>query len=271
MNRRVWLLLIALLAWVLVQQHSYAQNDAKTLRVVPHSNLTILDPDLDHGLHHAQPRLHDLRHAVRHGCQGQHPAADGGQVRHQQGQARPGPSRCATGWSSTTASRSRARTSSRRSQRWGKRDTMGQRLMSFVESMEAVNPKTFRMKLKEPYGLVLESLGKPSSNVPSSCPSAWPTLPQTSRSTTTPVPGPFIFKKDEWKPGEKVVYVKNAKYKPRSEPASGTAGGKMAKVDRVEWVIIKDPQTQAQRAGRGRDRLDRSAGVRAVSRAQGQS
>ena len=56
--------------------------------------------------------------------------------------------------------------------------------------------------------------------------------------------GPFIFKKDEWRPGEKVVYLKNAKYKPRGEPASGTAGGKVVKVDRVEWVIIKDSQTQ---------------------------
>ena len=56
--------------------------------------------------------------------------------------------------------------------------------------------------------------------------------------------GPFIFKKDEWKPGVKVVYVKNAKYKPRSEPASGLAGGKVVKVDRVEWVWIPDAQTQ---------------------------
>ena len=28
--------------------------------------------------------------------------------------------------------------------------------------------------------------------------------------------GPFIFKKDEWKAGEKAVYVKNPKYKPRA-------------------------------------------------------
>ncbi len=56
--------------------------------------------------------------------------------------------------------------------------------------------------------------------------------------------GPFIFKKDEWKPGEKAVYVKNPKYKPRSEPASGLAGGKVAKVDRVEWIAIPDQQTQ---------------------------
>ena len=55
--------------------------------------------------------------------------------------------------------------------------------------------------------------------------------------------GPFIFKKDEWKPGEKVVYVKNPKYKPRAEPPSMLAGGKVAKVDRVEWLAIPDPST----------------------------
>jgi peptide/nickel transport system substrate-binding protein len=57
--------------------------------------------------------------------------------------------------------------------------------------------------------------------------------------------GPFIFKKDEWKPGEKAVYVKNPKYKPRNEPPSGLAGGKVAKVDRIEWLTIPDQQTQA--------------------------
>ena len=30
---------------------------------------------------------------------------------------------------------------------------------------------------------------------------------------------------------------------PRSEPASGFAGGKVVKVDRVEWMIIRDPST----------------------------
>ena len=33
-------------------------------------------------------------------------------------------------------------------------------------------------------------------------------------------------------------------YKPRSEPPSGLAGGKVAKVDRVEWIWIPDAQTQ---------------------------
>ena len=33
--------------------------------------------------------------------------------------------------------------------------------------------------------------------------------------------GPFIFKKDEWKPGEKVVYVRNPDYKAAPRAALG--------------------------------------------------
>ena len=47
----------------------------------------------------------------------------------------------------------------------------------------------------------------------------------------------------EYQPGVKVVYEKNADYVPRSEPPSGTAGGKVVKVDRVEWVTMPDAQT----------------------------
>jgi hypothetical protein len=56
--------------------------------------------------------------------------------------------------------------------------------------------------------------------------------------------GPYIFKTDEYRPGEKIVYIKNTKYVPRKEPASGTAGGKIVNVDRLEWVVLNDAQTQ---------------------------
>jgi peptide/nickel transport system substrate-binding protein len=39
--------------------------------------------------------------------------------------------------------------------RWGARDSMGQKLMGEVAGFEAVDAKTFKMKMKEPYGLVL--------------------------------------------------------------------------------------------------------------------
>src|SRR5437899_746694 len=50
--------------------------------------------------------------------------------------------------------------------RWGAKDSMGQKMMSFVQDFASVNPKTFQIILKEPTGLVLPALGKPSSNVP---------------------------------------------------------------------------------------------------------
>ena len=55
--------------------------------------------------------------------------------------------------------------------------------------------------------------------------------------------GPFVFKVDEWKPGDRAVYVKFDKYKPRSEPPSGLAGGKVVKVDRMEWIAMPEQQT----------------------------
>jgi peptide/nickel transport system substrate-binding protein len=126
--------------------------------------------------------------------------------------------------------------------RWGAKDSLGQKVMSFVDSMTANNPKTFTIKLKEPTGLLVFALGKPSSNVPFMMPKrVAETDPNTQISDFTGS-GPFVFKRDEWKPGDKAVYVKFDKYKPRAEPASGLAGGKVAKVDRVEWLAISDHQ-----------------------------
>jgi peptide/nickel transport system substrate-binding protein len=126
-------------------------------------------------------------------------------------------------------------------QRWGKRDGMGQKLMGVVKSLDVVNQRTFRLVLKEPYGLVIDSLGKLSSNVPFMMPKryaetdAFQQVPKESIGS-----GPFKFVVDEWVPGHKAVYVKNKDYKPRSEAPSFASGGKVVKVDRVEWVYNPD-------------------------------
>ncbi len=127
--------------------------------------------------------------------------------------------------------------------RWGKRDGMGQKLYEAIDTIEAVDDRTFQMKLKYPYGLVLESIGKISSNVPFIMPKR---LAETDPFTQVPEvvgSGPFKFEKDQWVPGSKVVYTKFADYVPRQEPVSGAAGGKVAKVDRLEWHYIPDPNT----------------------------
>jgi peptide/nickel transport system substrate-binding protein len=129
--------------------------------------------------------------------------------------------------------------------RWGARDALGQKLMSFIDSMTANGAKTFTIKLKSPTGLLIFGLGKPSSNVPFMMPKrVAETDPNTQISDFTGS-GPFMLKRDEWKPGDKIVYVKFDKYKPRNEPPSGLAGGKVAKVDRVEWLAISDAQQAA--------------------------
>jgi len=128
--------------------------------------------------------------------------------------------------------------------RWGARDAMGQKLLAYVAEFAAPDPKTIRMRLKEPYGLVLQTLAKPGANVPFMMPKRVAETDPNKQITDYTGSGPFIFKQDEWRPGVKVVYVKNPNYKPRSEPASGMAGGKIAKVDRVEWIWIADAQTQ---------------------------
>jgi peptide/nickel transport system substrate-binding protein len=126
--------------------------------------------------------------------------------------------------------------------RWAAKDSTGQKLMTFVEGMEVKDAKTFVMKLKSPTGLVLLGLGKASSNVPFMMPKRVAETDPNVQISDFTGSGPFVFKRDEWKPGDNTVYVKFDKYRPRSEPASGLAGGKVVKVDRVEWRAISDHQ-----------------------------
>ena len=127
--------------------------------------------------------------------------------------------------------------------RWSARDGMGQKLMDFTRSLEATDSRTITLKLKEPYAYVLESLGKPGSLVPFMMPKRLAEI-----SPDKPIPeqigsGPFKFVAAEFQPGIKAVYVKNTDYVPRNEPPDWTSGGKVVKVDRVEWITMPDPQT----------------------------
>jgi peptide/nickel transport system substrate-binding protein len=128
--------------------------------------------------------------------------------------------------------------------RWGTNDTIGKRLFGVTKELAAVDDRTFRLTLSEPFGLVLKALAKPASMPPFIMPKRVAATPASQQIADTTGSGPFIFKRDEWKPGERVVYVKNPNYRPRPEAPSGLAGGKVVKVERVEWVWISDPQTQ---------------------------
>jgi len=137
-------------------------------------------------------------------------------------------------------------------ERWGKRDAMGQKLMTFVERMDAPAPNQFRIFLREACGFVLEALGKPSSNVPFIMPKRVADTPADKQIEDATGSGPYIFVKEDFKPGDKAVYKKNPDYVPRKEAPSGTAGGKRVYVDRVEWnLALRDAQSQVNALVRG--------------------
>ncbi len=102
-----------------------------------------------------------------------------------------------------------------------------------------------RLKLKKPFPLTLEALAKPSSNVPFIMPERIAKTDAFKNIEDPTGSGPFKFVKDEWVPGNKVVYVKNTDYVPRKEAPSWASGGKVVKVDRVEWIYIPDSATAA--------------------------
>ena len=124
-----------------------------------------------------------------------------------------------------------------------KRDSQIGKLVEQVAAIERIDDATFALKLKEPFGFV-EYLISGAKSVDGG-------ILREKEALTDPFTpfnetigsGPFRFVKGEYVPGAKLVYEKNKDYVPRSEPPSGVSGGKVVKLDRVEWIIIPDAAT----------------------------
>ncbi len=143
-------------------------------------------------------------------------------------------------------------------QRWASRDSMGQTLAKFIATLEASDASTIRMVLKEPYGLVLESLGKIGAPVPFMMPERIAKTPGSEQVKEIVGSGPYKFRADLHEPGVKIVLEKFADYVPRKEPPNWASGGKIARMDRVEMLGMPDAQTQVSALIRGEvDYLER--------------
>ena len=122
--------------------------------------------------------------------------------------------------------------------RWMGKDSLGQEIAQRLDTIEPTGDTSFRIVLTEPFGQLLNGLGRMT---------AYPLFIMPERIANTPIgeklpeligSGPFKFA--GWQPGVKFVVEKYDGYIPRSEPPSNLAGGKIAKVDRIERITIPD-------------------------------
>ena len=129
--------------------------------------------------------------------------------------------------------------------RWGTNDGLGRQMMAAMREMRAIDQNTFVLELARPFSQVIEALGKPSPYVAFMMPARLAAQPPNRPMAEIMGSGPFVFRRDEWRPGDRVVFRRNPRYRPRSEPADGLAGGKVVHFERTEFVSLPDPSMRA--------------------------
>ncbi|MDO9711528.1 ABC transporter substrate-binding protein [Paracraurococcus lichenis] len=127
--------------------------------------------------------------------------------------------------------------------RWAQRDVVGRALAAATASLEVVDEKTFSLTLARPFALVTEALARPTASALFVMPERLAQTPATTAVTDATGSGPFIFRAAEWRAGDRAVYLRNPAYRPRPEAPDGLAGGKVVKIDRLEWLAMPDAAT----------------------------
>lgn len=127
--------------------------------------------------------------------------------------------------------------------RWAARDAAAQHMFRRVADTRTKDDKTFEIVLKEPYGLVIDALGKLETNLPVIMRKKDAETDPNQQVTAKIGSGPFKYNEDETRAGQRYVYDRNPDYVARSEPASGFSGGKVAHLDRVIIENMSDQQT----------------------------
>ena len=129
-------------------------------------------------------------------------------------------------------------------QRWGKRDAFGQALLAATDELSAADDKTIQFRLKRPFPLLPDALGKSPSLMPAMMPERLAKTDAFTQITEVIGSGPYRFIAKDRVPGAKAVYEKFTDYVPRADgKPDWTAGPKVVNFDRVEWTTISDPAT----------------------------
>jgi peptide/nickel transport system substrate-binding protein len=129
-------------------------------------------------------------------------------------------------------------------QRWGKRDAFGQALLAATDELAAPDDKTIQFRLKRPFPLLPDALGKSPSLMPAMMPERLARTDAFTQITEMIGSGPYRYIAKDRIPGAKAVYEKFTDYVPRADgKPDWTAGPKVVNFDRVEWTTISDPAT----------------------------
>jgi peptide/nickel transport system substrate-binding protein len=131
-------------------------------------------------------------------------------------------------------------------QRWGKRDAFGQALLAATDELSAPDDRTIEFRLKKPFPLLPDALGKSPSLMCAMMPERLARTDAFTQVTEIIGSGPYRFVASERVPGARAVYQRFADYVPRPEGTPDwTAGPKVVNFDRVEWTTIPDASTAA--------------------------
>lgn len=136
--------------------------------------------------------------------------------------------------------------------RWGARDPFGQTLLAVTDALTAPDDKTIRFRLKRPFPLLPDALGKPGSSFCAMMPERLAKTSPFTAITEMVGSGPFKWNAAERVAGSRAVYDRNPDYVPRPDGvAEWTSGPKRVHFDRVEWHVIPDESTKANALSTG--------------------
>ncbi|MFC4167983.1 ABC transporter substrate-binding protein [Teichococcus aestuarii] len=135
--------------------------------------------------------------------------------------------------------------------RWGQRDVVGKALAASTASLEVIDERSFELKLSRPFGPVTDALARSTASALFVMPERVANTPATTAITDATGSGPFIMDRENWRIGDRAVYRRNPAYTPRAEPADGLAGGKVVKVERLEWLAMPDASVAASALSNG--------------------
>lgn len=128
--------------------------------------------------------------------------------------------------------------------RWMARDSIGRStLAGRLDTLEAPDDRTIVFRLKQPFARLDFVLGKPSPNILPIMPARLAAFDPDKQQNEIVGSGPFRFVPGEFVAGSLAVQTRFEAYQPRNEPPNGMSGGRVAKVDRVEWRALPDPST----------------------------